>query len=130
MLNNSDQELSISKRVLEALDILQEEFRKDPTLFFTEHDLVSRAYELIQEKVGHHKVPGADGNSHYLVHHEYPTPFRCDMRGHSFAVKGDDDRHLRAGNISAGSTTWSYSTRDFCGNAITGSQRDVHKLNK
>ncbi|MFX0199650.1 MAG: hypothetical protein ACFFCW_26300, partial [Candidatus Hodarchaeota archaeon] len=78
---------NIIETTLRALNSLQGEFRAEPTLFFTEHDLASRAYQLIQQELGHPKVRDDNGKTHYLVHHEYPTPFRCDMRGHTFAIK-------------------------------------------
>ncbi|MFX0199199.1 MAG: hypothetical protein ACFFCW_24010, partial [Candidatus Hodarchaeota archaeon] len=40
--------------------------------------------------------------THYLVHHEYPTPFRCDMRGHTFAIKDEGDRAPQGGRYQRG----------------------------
>ncbi|MCJ7594351.1 MAG: hypothetical protein MUO52_06220 [Desulfobacterales bacterium] len=77
---------------LESLNSLATEFEAEPSLFFTEHDLVSRAYQLFQEGIGQFKLNGKYGQSHFLVHHEYPTPFRCDMGGSRFSIKGDEDR--------------------------------------
>jgi hypothetical protein len=94
--------VNIVESTLRALDSLQDEFRAEPTLFFTEHDLASRAYQLIQQELGHPKARDADGKTHYLVHHEYPTPFRCDMRGVAFAVKGDDIRTPQKGKYRRG----------------------------
>lgn len=95
MLNKSDEGMRIIEATRRALNCLEEEFRAEPSLFFTEHDLASRAYQLVQEELGHRKVRGNDGKSHYLVHHEYPTPFKCDMSGTSFAVKGEDSKYKR-----------------------------------
>ncbi len=94
--------MSIVAAALKGLESLEEEFRNEPTLFFTEHDLASRAYELIQKELDHRKVRRNGGKSYYLVHHEYPTPFRCDMSGRSFAVKEEDDRTPRGGKYQRG----------------------------
>lgn len=32
-----------------------------------------------------------------LLHHEYPTPFRCDMRKHGFRIATDDERTNKGG---------------------------------
>ncbi len=66
----------ILKQVKRALVRLRQEFSQAPTLFFTEHDLASRLYHLVQEEIDYAWVEAADGTIHYLVHHEYPTPFR------------------------------------------------------
>ncbi len=95
MLNKSDEGMRIIEATRRALNCLEEEFRAEPSLFFTEHDLASRAYQLVQEELGHRKVRGNDGKSHYLVHHEYPTPFKCDMRGTSFTPKPQDSKYKR-----------------------------------
>jgi hypothetical protein len=87
---------------LESLNSLANDFEMEPTLFFTENDLVSRAYQLIQEGIGQFKVKGKDGQSHFLVHHEYPTPFRCDMGGSRFSIKGDEDRTLHGTKYKRG----------------------------
>jgi len=84
------------------LRTLENEFRAEPTLFFTENDLVSRAYQLIQQELGQLKVYGSDGAAHYLVHHEYPTPFRCDMSGSTFQIKKEDARTPRGGKYQRG----------------------------
>ena len=94
--------MNIIEATLRALNSLQDEFRAEPTLFFTEHDLASRACQLIQQELGQPKVNRAEGKTYYLVHHEYPTPFRCDMRGHTFAIKGEKDRTPRGGKYQRG----------------------------
>ncbi len=95
MLNKSDEGMRIIEATRRALNCLEEEFRAEPSLFFTEHDLASRAYQLVQEELGHRKVRGNDGERHYLVHHEYPTPFKCDMKGTSFTPKPEDSKYKR-----------------------------------
>ena len=95
-------EVDIPGAVEHALETLEDEFRNEPTLFFTEHDLVSKAYQLIQQELGEAKVCGADGKIHYLVHHEYPTPFRCDMSGKGFVIKDEIDRTPRGSKYQRG----------------------------
>jgi hypothetical protein len=45
---------------------------------------------LVQEALQYQTVTGKDGNSFYLVHHEYPTSFRCDMSGSDFERKSEE----------------------------------------
>jgi hypothetical protein len=78
--------------IFQSLKTLQTEFQQNPTLYFTEHDIASRAYALVQEALQYQTVTGKDGNSFYLVHHEYPTPFRCDMSGSNFTKKDEGER--------------------------------------
>jgi hypothetical protein len=75
----------------QAVTELQNEFRQNPALFFTEHDLASRCYSLIQSALQYPTVTGKDGSLFYLVHLEYPTPFRCDMSNENCDYKSDDD---------------------------------------
>lgn len=81
--------------VNEALVLLEKEFRRHPTYFYTEHDLASRAYGLIHERLRTYVVRGSDKKIHTLVHHEYPTPFKCSMDGHSFVVCGPTSKAKR-----------------------------------
>jgi len=37
-----------------------------------------------------------------LVHDEYPTPFRCDMRKYDFRVTSDQERTQRGGLYKRG----------------------------
>ncbi|TET44192.1 hypothetical protein E3J62_11025 [candidate division TA06 bacterium] len=92
----------IKARVEEAIDELEEQFEKDGTLFYTENDVVCRFYALIQEGLEWATKPDRHGQRHYLVHREYPTPFRCDMGGVGFAVKGEGDRTSKGGKYQRG----------------------------
>jgi hypothetical protein len=85
-----------------GLSNLQREFRERPDLFYTEHDLASRAYHLIQDELGYPQIRDQDGEMHYIVHHEYPTPFRCDMHGTSFAVVDEEARAPGGGKYRRG----------------------------
>lgn len=90
------------QKVDRALDTLCMEFHEAPGLFFTEHDIASRAYHLVQKELDYQQVRGLDGEKHYLVHHEYPTPFRCDMHGTSFTVVDDEARAPSGGKYKRG----------------------------
>lgn len=81
----------------EALVLLEKEFLRHPTYFYTEHDLASRAYGLIHERLRTYVVRGTDKKIHTLVHHEYPTPFKCSMKGHTFSIQ-DEDSEFRRGH--------------------------------
>jgi len=48
------------------------------------------------------KAIDKDGHEHFLVHREYPTPFRCDMSDGKFEVKDDDARTERGGKYRRG----------------------------
>ncbi len=72
-----------------------------PRRFFTEHDLHSYLYRLVETELsnrGELFANTADGYRTVLVHHEYPTPFRCDMSNHSFRKTEDtNDRTTKGG---------------------------------
>lgn len=73
-----------------TINRLVERFRKHPYHFFTEHDIHSVLYSITREEL---KLSGTmteetrDGYQAALLHHEYPTPFRCDMRRMRFQKK-------------------------------------------
>lgn len=64
-------------------------------MFYREHDLASRLYELIQGRLGHITVVDNSAQEHHLVHHEWPTPFKCDMRNRAFEIMTDDSPYHR-----------------------------------
>lgn len=86
----------------QAIEELCKEFRSRPTLFYTEHDLVSFFYTILQRTLSMATVRDRDASEHFLVHMEYPTPFRCDMGGDRFAVKGDDEKTPKGGLYKRG----------------------------
>ncbi len=75
----------------QAVTELQKEFRQNPSLFFTEHDVAGRCYSLIQSALQYPTVTGKDGSLFYLVHLGYPTPFRCDMTNENCDYKSEND---------------------------------------
>lgn len=84
------------QKIIEAVDnsveALCSEFRSHPTLFFTENDIVCYFYRILQQKLPIIKTSDKDGSEHFLIHREYPTPFRCDMSKNKFELKDDDAR--------------------------------------
>jgi len=87
----------ISGAIDQAIEALCKEFRSSPTLFYTEHDMVSFFYTILQRNLSMATARDRDASEHFLVHLEYPTPFRCDMEGDRFATKGDDERIPQGG---------------------------------
>ena len=92
--------------IIEAVDksikVLCSEFRAHPTLFFTENDLVCYFYSILQQKLPTFNAHDKDGRKHFLVHMEYPTPFRCDMSKNKFELKDDDTRNEKGGKYQRG----------------------------
>jgi hypothetical protein len=81
----------------QSIEELCKEFRTRPTLFYTEHDMVSFFYTILQRTLSMATARDRDAREHLLVHIGYPTPFRCDMEGDRFAIKGDDERTPQGG---------------------------------
>jgi len=76
-----------------------ETFQTCPYYFFTKHDIHSVLYNITSEELqlsGVLEEKTSDGYQVPLVHHEYPTPFRCDMRGYGFEKK--DETPYRRGH--------------------------------
>jgi len=48
------------------------------------------------------KANDEDGHEHFLVHREYPTPFRCDMSDGKFVTRGEDERTAKDGKYRRG----------------------------
>lgn len=81
-----------------AIRMLLRTFTANPTLFFTEHDIVCWFYRILADELQKKElltVPDSSGCVHSLIHTEYPTPFRCYMGDHSFRVVPDEDRGSR-----------------------------------
>ena len=78
--------------VEKAIEELCKEFRSRPTLFYTEEDIAAFFYALLQHHLSMARAHDRDGSEHFLVHREYPAPFRSDLSGNRFAIRGDDER--------------------------------------
>lgn len=82
------------------VDELQDVFRKHPQHYFSEHDIHSVLYHLTREQLkqyGGTSQTTLDGFETTLAHHEYPTPFRCDMHGYKFRRMGEEERTPKGG---------------------------------
>lgn len=83
-----------------VIDRLIRTFGQHPNHFFTEHDIHSVLYSIAREELQLNGVLTAKTSDRYevaLVHHEYPTPFRCDMRNYGFRRAGDEERTPKGG---------------------------------
>lgn len=81
------------------VDRLIETFCEHPNCFFTEHDIHSVLYNIAKEELrlnGSLAAKTSDGYEVMLVHHEFPTPFRCSMKELSFEKK--DTKPYRRGH--------------------------------
>jgi len=77
-------------------------FRKTPTLFYTEDDIVCYFYSLLQPRLEKYQQKDASGKLHSLIHKEYPTPFRCDMSDGKFRKTTDDEKTENKGSYRRG----------------------------
>ena len=92
----------IIEAVDKSIEMLCSEFQSDPTLFFTENDLVCYFYCFLWQKLPTSNVYDKDGYKHSLIHMEYPTPFRCDMSKNKFEIKNDEERTEKGGKYQRG----------------------------
>jgi hypothetical protein len=94
-MDESDQREEITGAVESAISALLDLFKNEPTLFFTENDLVCCFHRMLHEeltRLGRATATDKDHKPHNLIHCEYPTPFRCDMGSKRFEIKADDAR--------------------------------------
>jgi hypothetical protein len=89
---------SIIDTVDESIEALCREFQSRSNLFFTENDIVCFFYNILRQSLPNPFAKDMDGNEHLLIHGEYPTPFRCDMRGDRFEIKGDNETKFKRGH--------------------------------
>lgn len=93
---------TIIEAVDKSIDMVCSEFRSHPTRFFTENDIVCRFYSILQKELPMPKAIDKDGHEHFLVHREYPTPFRCDMSDGKFVIRGEDEQTEKGGKYQRG----------------------------
>ena len=86
---------NIHQQIIDSVDrsieILIENFEKNPCRFFTENDILMEISKVLDRNLPLTCVADCDGNMVDLVHTEYPTPFRCDMGKGRFLLKSDED---------------------------------------
>ena len=69
--------MTIQNALETTIDILVDEFKRNPFAFFTEADAVARFHQLLdRDPVIGQQVQTADGYRTSLIHREYPTFFR------------------------------------------------------
>jgi len=88
-----------TKRVIVKL---QTAFKGCPHCFFSEHDIHSSLFSIAKrelEQVGIDSQTTSDGYTTSLVHHEYPTPFRCDMHGNEFRLPSREEERTQKGGL-------------------------------
>ncbi|MCM8779811.1 MAG: hypothetical protein NC914_01500 [Candidatus Omnitrophica bacterium] len=69
---------------------IEKKFKENPTAFFTENDLICYFYMLLCEKMRLFRVDYLD-----LVHREFPTFMKCDMRHKGFIPMDDNSSFSR-----------------------------------
>lgn len=106
---------SIIKAIDDSIEVLCSEFRSHSTLFFTENDIVCYFYSILQQKLPISKTLDKDGYEHFLIHREYPTPFRCDMGKNKFELKDDEARTKKGGKYQRGHYDIVVLNPDFIG---------------
>jgi len=118
------------KKILKELQIA---FKSCPHCYFSEHDIHSSLNNIIKNelrKLGMETETTRDKCTTSLVHHEYPTPFRCDMRRYNFRVKSDNEQTPRGGLYKRGRYDLVIFNPEFIRNhtldVVTG--KDYHKL--
>ncbi|MDA8272855.1 MAG: hypothetical protein M0Z72_03845 [Deltaproteobacteria bacterium] len=89
---------SVNKSVEEICNYFQD----NPSFFFTENDIVCYFYSILKQNLREFKFPDKDNKLHSIIHMEYPTPFRCDMKDYEFKPKSDDDRTKNGGKYKRG----------------------------
>jgi len=88
-----------------GIEELETTFKSCPHCFFSEHDIHSSLYSIIKKQLKQLGIDSQISRDSYktnLVHHEYPTPFRCDMRKYNFRVTSDQERTQRDGLYKRG----------------------------
>jgi hypothetical protein len=86
-----------STDIAHAVQRLETDFHTAPSRFFSEHDIHAHLHHIVQTSLnakGATFIKCRNGQT-APVHLEYPTPFRCDMHGHTFKIRKDDERTPR-----------------------------------
>lgn len=90
-MSNSD----IVRAVDSSIEKLCADFHEHPSYYFTENDLVCKFNQLFTSETRDYKVKDHDEKYHRIIHMEYPTPFKCSMKGSDFQLKANDSRYRR-----------------------------------
>jgi len=99
----------LQEEIINAVDSSIESFVtsfvNEPTRFFTENDLVCCFHRHLHntlDQMGVATVLDKNKLPSSLVHCEYPTPFRCDMKKRRFIRKDDEERTEGGGKFKRG----------------------------
>lgn len=93
---NEEKSNSELKRAVDScIEKLCTDFREHPSYYFTENDLVCKFYQLFISEVGDYRVKDRNEKYHRIIHMEYPTPFKCSMKGTNFILKANDSHYRR-----------------------------------
>ena len=82
--------IDVNKAVDSAIERVIQDFRHYPGSYFTEEDVRWRLMKEIDNALfplGANYAQLKNGIQISLVHGEYPTPFRCSMKGRSFDLR-------------------------------------------
>lgn len=93
---------NIIEAVDKSIEVVFSEFRSCSTRFFTENDIICYFYSILQQKLPILTACDKDNHENFLIHREYPTPFRCDMGESKFEVKDDNARTENGGKYRRG----------------------------
>jgi len=88
----------IVKIIDECIERLCNDFSEEPTLYYTENDLICRLYWQILQKLEDPVAQDNEKQSHLLLHTEYSTPFKCYMKGGGFEAVGDNEKNRKCGH--------------------------------
>lgn len=114
-MEDYDDQLTILKR--EVIEDVNSKFNDCPQCLFSEHDIHSVLYNTTISKLDRigigTKEKTKDKQITCLVHHEYPTPFRCDMGELSFRRTGERERTEKGGLYKRGHYDLVVLNRDF-----------------
>jgi hypothetical protein len=91
--------------VNDTIERFERFFRRGPTRFFTENDVVCSFHAKLSSALENWGLLTASDSQQAvqsIVHCEYPTPFRCDMAGHGFEVRQEADRTPGGGGYRRG----------------------------
>jgi len=85
---------AIIKRIEKTLEEAGEDFSRNPSRFFTESDIKCFIVRKLEDELKEYAV-GVRKDKISLVHTEYPTLTKCQMKGKEFKETDDDSKSRR-----------------------------------
>lgn len=83
--------IKIRNLVSGSIKDVADKFRDESQCFFTESDIVSYFYRILFDRMS--TLQGMNPNE--LLHQQYPTFFKCDMKNGQFVIKDDNAKFNR-----------------------------------